>query len=244
MRVNKYLAQCGIGSRRSVEKTILSGRVKVNGVAVKNLATDISKTDTVTVDGRPLKPQTEKIYIMLNKPVGTVTTANDPFDRKTVLDVIYENPKQYRKLLESVRLYPVGRLDYNTGGLLLLTNDGELTAELTHPSSNICKTYIAVTDRRVTEPELETLSAGVKVDGRLTSPAVFEYADRGGTDRTPDKRCIIKITLHEGRNRQIRKMFETLSVSIKSLTRIAEGKLTIGNLKTGDWKFIRKSQIL
>jgi 23S rRNA pseudouridine2605 synthase len=275
MRINKYLALCRAGSRRGVEIIIISNRVRVNGVIVSNLATDIVDTDIVTVDGKPVKMQTDKVYIMLNKPTGIITTVKDSFGRKTVIDLIYENPKQYKELLSGVRLFPVGRLDYNTSGLIILTNDGELTKELTHPSSETEKVYIAVTERPITESELKTLSAGVLID---TSPQVFGQrqnetksdriktvrvktapvkTDRVRTvrvktapaefkyfDKRPDGRNKIQITIHEGKNRQIRKMFESIGVNVKTLQRIAEGKLNIGNLKTGEWRFIKKSEII
>lgn len=314
MRINKFLALCRLGSRRGAEDIITAGRVKINGVTVTNLATDIADTDTVTVDGKPIAAQTEKVYIMLNKPTGTVTTMNDPQGRKTVTDIIYENPKQYRELLGKVRLFPVGRLDYNTGGLLLLTNDGELANRLIHPGTETEKVYIAVTDRPINENELVLLSSGVvikemprvprgavsgyvaqrrttppllrgatsveftrhtqgpacggqgtgcrcKIHGRTqrgvakdserkpqkpftayktykTAPAVFEY-----NDKKPGTQHIIRITIHEGRNRQIRKMFETIGAEVKQLQRIAEGSLRLGNLKPGEWRFVRRNEV-
>jgi 23S rRNA pseudouridine2605 synthase len=237
VRINKYLALCRIGSRRGAEQIILSGRVWVNGATVTNLATDIADTDAVTVDGNPIAPQTNKVYIMLNKPMGIITSVRDQFGRKTVIDLLNESPKQYRELLSSVRLFPVGRLDYDTSGLLIITNDGDLTKTLTHPSAQINKTYIATTDRDITKAELDTLSAGVVIDGTRTAPAVFEYLEH-------HNRVKIKITLHEGRNRQVRKMFDSVGARIKSLTRIGEGKLHLGNLKTGDWRFLRKTEII
>ena len=236
MRVNKYLALCGLGSRRHVETLVTTGRVRINGVVVTDLATIITDAMTVTVDHRPVKPATDKVYILLNKPVGVVSTTFDPQGRPTVLDVIRKNPKQYTTLLNSVRLYPVGRLDYHTSGLLLLTNDGALTKQLTHPSTHVNKLYHATVNRPVTKAELETLSRGVSIDGVKTAPASFTYIKH---DRTQ-----IEIIIHEGRNRQIRKMFATLGIEVTHLTRLQEGKLTLGNLAVGDWKLIRKSQIL
>lgn len=236
MRVNKYLALCGLGSRRHVESLVTAGRVRLNGVVITDLATLIPDDATVTVDNRPVKPVADKVYILLNKPAGVVTTTYDPQGRPTVLDVIYNNPKQYSKLLKSIRLYPVGRLDYHTNGLLILTNDGALTKQLTHPSTHVDKIYHATVDRPVTKSELETLSKGVKIDGIKTAPASFTYIKH---DRTQ-----IQVIIHEGRNRQIRKMFETLGIKVTHLIRLQEGKLNLGNLATGDWKFIRKSQIL
>ncbi|MCM1404022.1 MAG: rRNA pseudouridine synthase [Prevotella sp.] len=236
MRVNKYLALCGLGSRRHVETLITAGRVRLNGVVITNLATIIPDDATVTVDNRPVQPPTDKVYILLNKPAGVVTTTFDPQGRTTVLDVIRQNPKQYATLLKTVRLYPVGRLDYQTCGLLLLTNDGALTKQLTHPSTHVNKIYHATVNRPVTKAELATLSHGVKIDGVQTAPAEFSYLQH---DRTQ-----IQVIIHEGRNRQIRKMFETLGLQVTHLIRLQEGKLTLGNLASGDWKFVRKSQII
>jgi 23S rRNA pseudouridine2605 synthase len=236
MRVNKYLALCGLGSRRHVESLVTEGRVRLNGVVITDLATLIPDDATVTVDNRPVKPAADKVYILLNKPAGVVSTTYDPQGRPTVLDVIMNNPKQYSTLLKSVRLYPVGRLDYHTCGLLILTNDGALTKQLTHPSTHVDKIYHATVSRPVTKNELETLSQGVKIDGVKTAPASFTYLKH---DRTQ-----IQVIIQEGRNRQIRKMFETLGIKVTHLIRLQEGKLSLGNLPTGDWKFIRKSQII
>lgn len=236
MRVNKYLALCGLGSRRHVETLVTAGRVRLNGVVITDLATLIPDDATVTVDNRPVKPATDKVYILLNKPTGVVSTTHDPQGRTTVLDVIRSNPKQYSTLLQSVRLYPVGRLDYHTCGLLLLTNDGALTKQLTHPSTHVNKIYHATVNRPVTKAELDTLSHGVSIDGVKTAPAEFTYIKH---DRTH-----IQVVIHEGRNRQIRKMFETLGIQVTHLIRLQEGKLTLGNLASGDWKFVRKSQII
>jgi 23S rRNA pseudouridine2605 synthase len=226
VRINKFIAGCGIGSRRGSESIILSGRVKLNGATVRGLATDINSDDIVTIDGKPIFLQTEKVYIMLNKPTGVVTTASDPFGRKTVLDIVQTK----------VRIFPVGRLDYNTSGLLLLTNDGELAKKLTHPSSQIQKVYLAATDKFLSVKDLETLSSGVVIDGKKTAPAKFEFHN--------NKKNNIKITLHEGRNRQIRKMFESLGIRVQTLTRTNEGKLSLGNLKPGEWKYVKRSQII
>jgi 23S rRNA pseudouridine2605 synthase len=227
MRVNKYLAMCGAGSRRAVEQIVLNGRVSVNGVAVNNLAADIRDTDIVCIDGKPIKIQTEKVYIMLNKPVGVISTVKDPFGRTTVLDIVK---------IPNARLYPVGRLDYNTSGLIILTNDGDLTKTLTHPSAHINKIYIATVDRDITKEELDSLSVGIKIDGVKTAAAVFKHFGK--------EKKKIHITIHEGRNRQIRRMFETLGIKVKTLCRISESKLTLGNLKTGEWRYIKRSQII
>lgn len=236
MRVNKYLAQCGLGSRRHVESLILAGRVKLNGTTITNLATDIADDATVMVDGRPVTPPTDKVYILMNKPDGVVSTTADPQGRRTVLDVLRANPKQYGNLLTRLRLYPVGRLDYHTTGLLLLTNDGDLTKKLTHPSTHVDKVYLATVNRPVTKQELDTLSRGVSIVGRMTAPALFEYLKH---DRTQ-----IKVTIHEGRNRQIRKMFATQDLNVVTLTRVQEGKLHLGDLAVGDWRLISKNQII
>ncbi len=236
MRVNKYLAQCGLGSRRHVENLVVTGRVKINGQVITNLATTVTPDTTVMVDDRPVTPPTDLVYILLNKPDGVVSTTADPQGRRTVLDVLRDNPKQYGNLINRLRLYPVGRLDYHTTGLLLLTNDGALTKKLTHPSTHVDKVYWATVDRPVTQQELVTLSRGVNIDGVRTAPAQFSYLNH--------ERTRIQVTIHEGRNRQIRKMFATQNLNVLTLTRVAEGKLRLGNLAVGDWRLVRKNQII
>ncbi|MDR0384112.1 MAG: rRNA pseudouridine synthase [Christensenellaceae bacterium] len=217
MRINKYLASCGIASRRSAEKLITDGFVKINNVVITNLSTDIKDTDLVLVKDKKIYPVQNKIYIILNKPVGVLSTCFDPQKRKTILDIV--KVKQ--------RIFPVGRLDYDTSGLLILTNDGAFANKMTHPKNQTKKIYIATTDKPLTLAQLQLLSNGVLIDGYKTAPA--EFKEIAGQK--------IQITIHEGKNRQIRKMFETIDVKVKTLQRIQEDNIKLGSLPIGKWKF-------
>jgi 23S rRNA pseudouridine2605 synthase len=220
-RINKYLADCGIASRRSAEALIRAGKVIVNDQIVTDLSTQINPTDIVTVDGKQIHCQLEKVYIILNKPRGVVTTCKDQFGRKTVLDVISSETKQ-------PRLFPVGRLDYATEGLLILTNDGEFAKKITHPSSEIPKTYTVTTNKPINQSQLKLLGLG----------AGFNPPKHIKTEN-----LTTELTITEGRNRQVRKMFEYIGLRVTNLKRIAIGKLTLGNLQPGEWRSITKNDL-
>ena len=193
VRIQKYIAMSGTASRRAAEVMIEEGRVSVNGSVVRELGTKVEiGADSVTVDGKKIKPEVKKYYIMMNKPVGYVTTVNDQFDRPTVIDLIGEEI--------TARVFPVGRLDFDTEGLLLLTNDGDFTYEVTHPKFHMDKTYVVTLKGGITVKGLNRLRRGVLIEDYKTSPAEVEMlsAEKGVT--------VIKITIHEGRNRQVRKM--------------------------------------
>ena len=221
MRLQKYLASCGVASRRASEKLIAEGRVSVDGVVITEMGTQVEEGQRVTVDGKPVTPEAEKHYLMYHKPAGEVTTAHDPEGRATVLDRFKDYP---------VRLYPVGRLDYDSEGLLLLTNDGDLTERMLHPSQEVEKVYLARVSNVVTPEEARRLERGVMVDGRMTARAKAKILSQQNlfTD--------MLITIHEGRNRQVRKMVEQIGHQVVLLRRIRFGPLKLGDLPRGMWR--------
>ncbi len=224
MRLNKYIASCGAASRRGADALVEAGRVTVNGSVVKSHGIDIDeKSDTVCVDGTELCPETEKIYIMLNKPAGVLCTCHDDRGRKTVLDIVKDVDE---------RLFPVGRLDYNTEGLLLMTNDGDFAYRCTHPSHEQNKTYFAKVKGELTEQTIRRLERGIEIDGRMTSEAKIIVMER------TDSVSSLSITIHEGRNRQVRKMFEAVGCHVYFLKRTAIGHLSLGNLGLGQWRHL------
>ncbi len=230
VRLQKYIAMSGIASRRAAEVMIEEGRVKVNGKKVTEQGTKVETgRDTVTVDNKPVEIKDKKYYIMLNKPAGYVSTAKDQFDRPTVVDIVKEEV--------GTRIFPVGRLDYETEGLLLMTNDGDFTYKITHPKFQKDKTYIAVINGGIAIPDLNRLRKGVRVEDYTTSPAQVEIMDAAGG------KTAIKITIHEGRNRQVRKMFDALGYTVIALKRIKIGELELGNLPVGRWRHLTSHEI-
>ncbi len=229
MRLQKYLASCGVASRRNAEKMMTEGRVAVNGQIVTELGTQVDEMhDVVQVDGITVRPETEKVYIAYNKPAGEVTTVSDPEGRDTVMDRFRDFP---------VRLFPVGRLDYDSEGLLLLTNDGDLMNRLLHPSFEIRKGYLARVSNLVTTDEIMKLRKGVMIDGKLTSPAEVRLIrhDAFSTD--------LLITIHEGRNRQIRKMVDAVGHQVVRLKRVRFGPVQLGDLPSGLWRYLTDEEI-
>lgn len=229
-RLQKYMAAAGAGSRRQCEKWIEEGLVTVNGETVTELGTKIEPgRDEVLFRGKKLEPQSDKITVMLNKPAGYVTTAHDQFGRPGVCDLIE---------LPGVRLYPIGRLDYQTTGLLLLTNDGELANELTHPGAHIPKVYRALVRGRVTSEEIKKLENGVTLDdGYLTQKAKARLVSLNGRNST------IELTLYEGKNRQVRRMGDAIGHPVIKLARLSEGGLELGTLKEGEWRKLTDKEI-
>ncbi|MWV44756.1 pseudouridine synthase [Paenibacillus sp. HJL G12] len=229
-RLQKILAQAGIASRRKCEELILAGKVEVNGETVTALGTKADpETDIITVQGKPIRNE-KKIYIMMNKPKGVITSASDPAGRKIVTD--------YIKGIKE-RIYPVGRLDYDTEGLLLLTNDGEFANMLTHPKHHVPKTYLATVEGIPHGSELDKLRAGIKLDDGMTYPAEVEYKDID----TEKNEAVITITIHEGRNRQVRRMFEAISHKVIRLKRISFGDLLLQNLKRGLYRHLSADEV-
>lgn len=216
-RLQKVLARAGLGSRRRMEELIGSGRVRVNGErAILGRRVDISK-DKVQVDGSTVSLRTDRIYYMLNKPEGVVTSAHDPEGRPTVLELV--DP--------AARVWPVGRLDIDTEGLLLMTNDGELTHRLTHPSFEIPKTYLAEVTGNVRSRTIKRLISGVMLEDGVTAPAEVVEVDRG------PQRSMLEITVHEGRNRMVRRMLGAVGHPVVRLVRVQVGPLRLGRLKPG-----------
>jgi 23S rRNA pseudouridine2605 synthase len=223
MRLAKYLAHAGVASRRAAEGIVAAGRVTVDGEPVRDPARDVDDANAVLVDGRPVHTAAPVVYV-LNKPPGVVSTARDPQGRRTVVDLV-----QSRE-----RLYPVGRLDADTTGLILLTNDGALAHRLTHPSFEVPRTYRATVERPpVREPALRALREGVELeDGRPAPAAVRRLA--------PDR---LELTIHEGRKRQVRRMCEAVGHPVKTLERVAFGPLRLGGLETGEHRRLRPAEV-
>lgn len=227
MRLQKYMAAFGIASRRACEQLILQGRVSVNGETITHLGTQVEEKDIVVFDGQQIQPAEKRVYIMLYKPDKVISTANDPEGRKTVLDLI--ETKQ--------RLYPVGRLDYHTEGLILLVNDGDAAYHLTHPKFEIEKEYLAVIAGGIEREEILKLQSGVIIDGIKTAPCKIKRCD--ATEHTTS----LSVILHEGRNRQVRKMFEAVGKNVLHLTRIRHGELVLSGLKPGQWRYLNAEEI-
>ena len=229
IRLQKYLAVCGIASRRASEKIIIDGRVSVNGKTVTQLGTCVDELlDIVTVDGSPVSPEAEKHYIAYNKPIGEVTTAHDPEGRSTVMDKFSDYP---------VRLFPVGRLDYDSEGLILLTNDGDMMNRVLHPSHEVLKTYWTKMSNHVTPDEITALRKGVMIDGKITSPASVRLIRENTFD------TVLLISIHEGRNRQVRRMAEAIGHKVVALRRVGFGPVLLGDLPTGMWRPLTRDEI-
>lgn len=228
-RLQKYLAQAGIASRRKCEEIILAGRVEVNHIKISELGFKIDPLkDKVKVDGKLIKGKEDRVYYLLNKPKGVVSTVKDPQGRKKVTDLI--GTKE--------RIYPVGRLDSDTEGLILLTNDGVLTNALTHPSFEINKTYLALVKGRPSEKDINLLRKGIPLEDGMTAPAVVEPV------KNIKQNALIKITIHEGRNRQVRRMFEYVGSKVIELKRIKFCFLTLQGLKVGEYRKLSKEEVL
>lgn len=229
MRLQKYMALCGVASRRKSEEIIKEGRVKVNNKTVIEMGiTIIPNKDIVKVDDKIIREEKSKIYIMLNKPIGYVTTLKDEKGRKTVIDLI-ENVKE--------RIFPIGRLDADTTGLLLLTNDGDLAYKLTHPKNEVVKRYIAIVEGVPNRKELEHFRNGIVIQGRKTAKASIKIAKKY------EDESILDILIHEGRNRQVKKMCERINHPVKKLKRVAIGELEIGGINIGNWRYLEEDEI-
>ena len=229
-RLQKYLAECGVASRRKCEEIILAGKVRVNGNLITELGTKVNpEVDVVEVDGKVISSE-KKVYILLNKPVGYVTTISDEKDRPTVME-----------LLDGVKekVVPVGRLDMFTSGLLLLSNDGEFVYKVTHPKHETTKTYIVKTRGVPRESDLEKLRVGVRIDDYMTSPAEVNLLLKDNTNDI----ARIWIRIHEGRNRQVRKMCEAIGLSVIALKREGVGNLTCEGVERGKWRYLTDEEV-
>ena len=227
-RLQKVIANSGYCSRRKAEDLIVQGKVMVNGKRILELGVKVESTDVISIDGMMLKRE-EKEYILLNKPRGVVTTTSDEHNRKTVLDLIETNK----------RLYPVGRLDYDTTGIILLTNDGELANLLMHPKNKIDKVYIAKIKGFLSKEDVIRLSKGVMIDGKKTSPArvkVHKYDKKTDTS-------IVEIIIHEGRNHQVKNMFLAVNHEVLKLRRERITFLELGNLKSGEYRYLSNKEV-
>lgn len=229
-RLQKYLSNCGIASRRKCEEYILQGKVKVNGKTVVELGTKINpEKDIIEFENKKIKSEIKKIYILLNKPIGYVTTSDDQFGRDTVLDLVKVNE----------RIVPVGRLDMYTSGALILTNDGDFVYKVTHPKHEIEKTYTVTIKGIVQNEEVEQLRKGVQIDDYITKPAKVKIL------KTDIEKNIsrLEITIHEGKNRQVRKMCEAIGRKVLALHRTKIGNIGVKDLELGKWRYLHAKEI-
>ena len=227
IRLQKYLADCGVCSRRKAEELIMTGQVYVNGRQAE-IGMRVDTGDEVLLDGMSIKLPAKRVWIMLNKPEGYITSAKDQFGRKTVLDLLHGVEE---------RVFPVGRLDYDTSGLLLLTNDGELANKLAHPSYNVEKVYLVSVKRAPLDSAIAALQAGVEVDGKMTRPAnIYAIGEENGL-------VTVKIGIREGRNRIIRKMFSAVGHEVVLLKRLSLGNLQLGSIEKGEFRYLVDEEI-
>jgi 23S rRNA pseudouridine2605 synthase len=227
VRLNRFLAQAGVASRRHADELIAAGRVSINGKAIRELGTLVEPGSEVRVDGTPVAPPAEPTYLLMNKPLGVVTTMRDPQGRRTVAELV----------VGRARVFPVGRLDYNTAGALLLTDDGELAHRLLHPGFGVDKTYRAEIAGRLSPDEVRRLMEGISLeDGRAAGAKIRVLAVKRD-------RCAVDVTIHEGRNRQVRRMFETIGHPILALTRTRFGPLRLGSLPAGHVRALTEKEV-
>lgn len=228
IRLQKYLSQCAVASRRKSEELILSGKVKVNG-KVAGLGDKIDpRRDTVTVSGKKIVSSKKHYYIMLHKPRGFITTMEDEMGRKCVAELVKD---------VGARVYPVGRLDRDSEGLLIMTNDGDFANHLTHPSKHVPKTYRVTVRPNVTEDQLIAFNEGIEIDGRKTAPADAHIIEKS------ENRVVLEVILHEGRNRQIRRMCEALGLEVARLKRTHIGSIKLGMLPQGKWRNLTEDEV-
>ncbi|GAA3613665.1 pseudouridine synthase [Secundilactobacillus similis] len=229
-RLQKVLAHAGVASRRGSETLISEGHVKVNGETVTTLGTKVTHHDHITVDEMPIQLEMP-VYLLMNKPRQAVSTVHDDKKRRTVIDLLDEDVKE--------RVYPVGRLDYDTTGLLLLTNDGELANQLTHPKYEVEKTYIAKVQGIPTNDELKTLRKGVKVEGRVTAPAKSKLVSSDHNKKT----AIVSLTIHEGKNHQVKKMLQAVGHPVMKLKRESYAFLTLKGVQPGEYRHLTPEEV-
>lgn len=227
-RLQKYMAACGVASRRKCEEIILNGRVKVNNETIKELGTKIDiNNDIVCVDNKVITPEEQKVYIALNKPEGYVSTVKDEKGRKTILDLV----------LVKERIYPIGRLDYDTSGLILLTNHGEVYNKIIHPRVAIDKVYIALVEGIPDDNIIKTFEKGIDIGDYITAPGKCEILKKYNNSTE------LKITIHEGKNRQVRRMCQAVGHPVIKLKRISVGYITLGGLEKGKWRYLNQTEV-
>lgn len=230
-RLQKVMAACGVSSRRKCEEIILAGRVKVNGVVVTELGTKVGKKDIITVDGKDLFKQ-QHVYYVLYKPTGYLTAVTDKLGRRTVMDLIDPETKK-------TRIFPVGRLDYDTSGVLLLTNDGDLSYRLTKSAKEIEKVYQVRVNGIITQEAVTKLIRGVMIDGKMTKRAKLEVLDLDKKNQS----SLLMLTITEGRNRQVRKMCEAVGFEVKKLKRVSFGGVSLEGLSVGEYRELKPHEI-
>lgn len=226
-RLQKYIAMCGVASRRNSEEMIKQGRVSVNGQVITELGSKVTKKDKVAVDGKEIQIEKKKYYIIMNKPEGVLCSVSDDRDRTCVVDLI--------KGVDA-RLFPVGRLDYDTSGLLLLTNDGDFMQKITHPSFEMWKTYEAVVRGVPNESDVKAFQTGLELEDGKTLPALLDVIGYKGNG----KNAIVEVVIREGRNRQVRRMLDKIGHPVLSLKRTKIGNLYLGDMKPGTWRFMKE----
>lgn len=228
MRLNKYIAAAGICSRRKADELIANGNVRINGAVMKEMGYDVADGDTVQVNGRTISAASKKVYVAVNKPLGYITSMDDDRSRATVAELVADIPE---------RLFPVGRLDYNTTGLLIMTNDGDLTYTLTHPKHEVWKTYIATVAGVISDNRIARLRKGVDIGGFVTSPAKVRVI------KQMPRRAVVEISIHEGKNRQVRKMFAAVGNKVQELERVSIGDIRLGRLMSGHYRKLTREEI-
>ncbi|MBU3092215.1 rRNA pseudouridine synthase [Clostridium sp. CM028] len=227
-RLQKFMASCGVASRRKCEEIITAGRVKVNDLMVTELGHKVDpEKDRVHVDNKIINMEENKVYIALNKPEGIVSTVKDEKERKTILDLV--------KVKE--RIYPIGRLDYDTCGLIILTNDGDIYNKVIHPRQAINKVYLAILEGCPNEEEISKFCNGIDIEGYITAKADLQINKRVGFN------CRVTITIHEGKNRQIRKMCDAIGHPVIALKRVSVGNILLGDMEKGSWRNLTEDEI-
>ncbi|CAM3127239.1 pseudouridine synthase [Lactococcus hircilactis] len=228
-RINKYIAHAGVASRRKAEELILSGRVTVNGEVMKNLSYQVESGDLVEVNGIAIYNE-EPVYYLLNKPRGYISSVSDDKGRKTVLELLPQIKE---------RIYPVGRLDWDTSGLLLMTNDGDFTNLMTHPSHGIEKVYVAKVEGQANKINLRPLALGLTIEGKKISPAHYEILKQ----EREKNHSIVSLTIHEGQNHQVKKMFAAVGLPVQKLSRVQYGPLTLDGVPSGKYRKLSKKEV-
>lgn len=229
MRINKYIAHAGLASRRKAEELIKQGLVTINGQVVTELATTVKSGDRVEVEGTPIYNE-EKVYYLLHKPKGVISSVSDDKGRQTVVDLLPEVKE---------RIYPVGRLDWDTSGVLILTNDGDFTDKMIHPRNEIDKVYLARVKGLATKENLRPLTRGLVIDGHKTKPARYTIIK---VDKEKN-RSVVELTIHEGRNHQVKKMFEAVGLLVDKLSRTKFGTLNLTGLRPGEARRLNKKEV-